>query len=64
MRSCFHHICWTHTISKQRHHLISLPVGVAPFIGYGAYSYGHYGSGCGWLWRGYCLAGLPILLIG
>src|SRR5262245_38885089 len=24
--------------------------GVAPFVGYGAYSYGRYDSGCHWLW--------------
>ncbi len=31
--------------------------GVAPFVGYGAYSYGYYGSGCGWLWRRYQVTG-------
>jgi hypothetical protein len=31
--------------------------GVAPFVGYGAYSSGYYGSGCGWLWRKYRITG-------
>ncbi len=31
--------------------------GAAPFIGYGAYSSGYYGSGCSWLWRKYRITG-------
>jgi hypothetical protein len=31
--------------------------GVTPFIGYGAYSSGYYGSNCSWLWRKYRITG-------
>jgi hypothetical protein len=31
--------------------------GVAPFVGYGAYSSGYYGSSCDWLWRKYRITG-------